>query len=99
METWPEKVPGHADIKTFRKLSYPISASVFYGLIGPAGLPADVLIWWDTLSGELTRSSEFRALVEAQAGLVSYQGRAEFDAAIRKAYAEFAKAIGGPAKR
>ncbi len=88
-------MPGHAGIKTFRELSYPISASVFYGLIGPAGPPPDVLSWWDSLGRELTSSQEFRALVEAQAGLVSYKGQAEFNTAVRKAHSEFARAIEG----
>lgn len=93
VETGPLKAPGHAHIKTYRELNYPISASVFYGLMGPAKLAPDVIQWWETLCRELTSSREFAALIEAQAGLVSFQGYAEFSAAIRKGHAEFASAL------
>ena len=99
VETGPLKAPGHAHIKTYRELNYPLSPSVFYGLIGPAKLAPDVVRWWEDLCRELTSSREFTALVEAQAGLVSFQGSAEFSAAVRRAHSEAASTLAKPAAK
>jgi tripartite-type tricarboxylate transporter receptor subunit TctC len=77
-------------------MNYPMSPSVFYGLVGPAKLTPDVIQWWETLCRELTSSREFTALVEVQAGLVSFQGSAEFSAAVRRAHAEAASVLAKP---
>jgi tripartite-type tricarboxylate transporter receptor subunit TctC len=94
VETGPTRAPGHEHLKTFGELGYPISAPVFYGLMGPARMPPEAVKWWEAVARELAASPSFATLVQTQAGIVSYSGSAEFTASVRRGYDGFAKALG-----
>lgn len=93
VETGPVKAVGHDHIKTYADLGYPISVPVFYGLMGPAKLPPEIVRWWEELCRELAVSPGFASLVQTQAGMVSYQGSGEFTQSIRRGHEGFARAL------
>ena len=41
------------DIPTYKELNYPLVLTMYYGLIGPAGLPAEVTATWEKVLQEI----------------------------------------------
>lgn len=52
-EIGPNKMPGMPDIPTYKELNYPLVLTMYYGLIGPAGLPAEVIATWEKVLQEI----------------------------------------------
>lgn len=93
VESGPLRIPGQEQVPTFRDLGYPLSLSVFYGAIGPAGLPAPVLAWWDETLAHFAASQAFRDLAARMFGIVAPLPGAEFASAVRAGHADFGRAI------
>ena len=93
VETGPHKVPGQPNVPTFKELGYPLSVEVFYGVVGPASLPAEVLRWWDSLLAELFKTKEFAEYCEKTYSLPVYEDSATFKQFVMRGYPEFGKAV------
>ena len=68
-------------VQTLKELGYPLVVSVEYGIFGPAGLPADVVRWWDSLLEEFSESPVYQAFARRYFGVPIY---ATPDTAARK---------------
>jgi tripartite-type tricarboxylate transporter receptor subunit TctC len=77
-----DPVPELPGIPTFGQLGYPLTPSIFYGLIGPAGLPPEVVERWEATMQKITASPSFRQLAKRLNARVEFQGHAEFQAAV-----------------
>ena len=79
--TGPRRDPQLPDVPTVRELGFPALETVgFQGLVGPAGMPKDVV---DKLSSELAKvlaNAELKAKFAASGSDVHSQGPAEFAA-------------------
>jgi tripartite-type tricarboxylate transporter receptor subunit TctC len=93
VETGPNRIPGQADVPTFKELGYPMAYPVFYGIFGPAGMPAEAVQWWEGVLKDLVASKRFAELASKMNGIPSYQGSAEFTQVVHRGHAEFGKAL------
>lgn len=83
VESGPDKVPGYPGVPTFKELGYPLSVPIFYGIAGPAGMPADVVAKWEEAGRDMSASPGFKDLVDKLKSTPSFQGNREFTATIQ----------------
>jgi tripartite-type tricarboxylate transporter receptor subunit TctC len=93
VETGPLKIPGQPHVPTFKELKYPLSVEVFYGVVGPANLPPEVLKWWDSLLAEVVKTKEYAEFCEKTFSLPVYEDSATFKQYVMRGYPEFGKAL------
>jgi tripartite-type tricarboxylate transporter receptor subunit TctC len=92
-ESGPVKIPGQPEVPTFGELGFPLILPIFLGIGGPAGLPADVVKWWEDTIRDLSRTPEFGAMMARYYSPVEFLDSAAFTQRIRTAYAETGKAV------
>lgn len=93
VESGPHKIPGQPNVPTFKELGYPLSVEVFYGVVGPANLSAEVRAWWDSLLAEAFKTKEFAEYCEKTYSLPVYEDSATFKQFVMRGYPEFGKAL------
>jgi tripartite-type tricarboxylate transporter receptor subunit TctC len=93
VETGPVKIPGQPDVPTFKELNYPLSVEVFYGIVGPANLPGEVVQWWDALLAEVVKTGEYAELCDKISALSAYENSAGFKQYVTRGYADLGKAL------
>ncbi|MBY0335238.1 MAG: tripartite tricarboxylate transporter substrate binding protein, partial [Acetobacteraceae bacterium] len=93
VESGPLRIPGQEGVPTFRELGYPLSVSVFYGAVAPAGLPAPARAWWERAWLDYAASPAFRDLAGRMFGIVAPLDGAAFAAAVREGHAGFGRAL------
>ncbi len=93
VETGPVRIPGQPNVPTFKELNYPLSVEVFYGIVGPANLPGEVIQWWDSLLAEVVKTKEYAELCEKISALPAYQDSAGFKQFVARGYADLGKAL------
>jgi tripartite-type tricarboxylate transporter receptor subunit TctC len=92
-ETGSAKVPNMPQVQTFKELGYPISITTTYGLFGPAGLPPDVVAWWDSLVKEMMETPAYAAAVKKMRFTPHYEDSATFTRSVADGYKRFGQAI------
>ena len=92
-ETGSTKVPGMPQVPTFRELNYPIATTTTYGIFGPAGLPKDVVAWWESLIRELMDTPAYATTVKNMRFTPYYEDSATFTRNAIDAYHRYGQAI------
>lgn len=92
-EGTPNKNPVTADAPILTDKGYPIAPAIFFGLAGPAGLPADVLAKWDEVLAKVAASDEFKALADKRKWTVDFAGNEAFTKIVQSDYAAAKKAV------
>jgi tripartite-type tricarboxylate transporter receptor subunit TctC len=92
-ETGSVKVPGMPNVPTFQELGFPISITTTYGLFGPAGLPDEVVAWWDGLIKEMMKAPEYEAIAKTLHLTPYYEDKATFTRAVADGYRKFGDAV------
>ena len=92
-ETGSVKVPNMPQVPTFKELGYPISVTTTYGLFGPAGLPRDVITWWETLIKEMMESPAYAATVKKMRFTPYYEDSPTFTRSVADGYRRFGQAV------
>ena len=92
-ETGSAKVPGLPDVPTFREMNYPISTTTTYGIFGPAGLPDDVVAWWESLIKELMGTPAYASAVKKMRFTPYFEDRATFTRNVLDAYRAYGQAV------
>jgi tripartite-type tricarboxylate transporter receptor subunit TctC len=92
-ETGSTKVPGMPQVPTFRELGYPISVTTTYGLFGPAGLPKDVVAWWETLVKDMMETPVYAATVKKMRFTPYYEDSPTFTRNAIDAYRSYGQAV------
>ena len=87
------KVPNMPQVPTFKEMGYPISVTTTYGLFGPAGLPPDVVAWWDSLIKEMMETPAYHAAVKKMRFTPYYENSATFTRSVAEGYQRFGKAV------
>lgn len=77
-ESGPDKIPGYPDVPTYKELGFPVSVPIFYGLAGPAGMPAEAVRAWETAGLELTNEPSFREMLGKLSGTGAYMDATAF---------------------
>ncbi|MFK7965665.1 MAG: Bug family tripartite tricarboxylate transporter substrate binding protein [Burkholderiaceae bacterium] len=85
-EGTPNKNPVAPDAPVLTEAGYPISPAIFFGLAGPAGLPADVLSKWDEVLAKVVETDEFKALAEQRKWTLDFLPSAKFTEVVQKDY-------------
>ena len=92
-ESGPDRLSEYAHVPTFKELGMPISAQVFYGLAGPAGLPPQVVSAWNELSQEMVETAGFREMIARLKAQPSYLPSSEFARSVVGVYQQIGKLI------
>lgn len=81
-ETGPDRIPDFPQVPTFKELGYPLSVPIFYGIAGPAGIPADVVAAWEAAAQDMMKTAGFKDLMGKLKSTPSFQGSKEFTSTI-----------------
>jgi len=92
-ESGPDKIPEYPLVPTYQELKFPISVPIFYGIAGPAGMPAEVIKEWEAAAADMVRSPGFKDLVEKLKGTPAYLGHAAFTDSVTGVYRQMGKLI------
>lgn len=92
-EGTPNKNPVDPSVPILTDAGYPIAPAIFFGLAGPAGLPADVLAKWDEVLAKVVETDEFKALADKRKWTLAFAGHAAFTKTVETDYAAAKKAI------
>ena len=92
-ETGSIKIPNMANIPTFAELGYPIAETQKYGLFGPAGLPKEVVNYWEKLILEMTKTPAYDAALKKMWFTPIYEDSPVFTRSVHEAYQRFGEAI------
>jgi tripartite-type tricarboxylate transporter receptor subunit TctC len=92
-EGTPTRNPVNPQAPTLTEAGYPIAPAIFFGLAGPAGLPADVLAKWDSVMPKVIASEEFKALASQRKWSLNFADSKAFTQIVRKDYSAAKKAI------
>lgn len=77
----PTRVPGYADVPTFKELGYPeVEYFVWTGFFAPAGTPPEVLAALRRGTREAVQDPEFRTAMEKARSPIVYKDADEFQA-------------------
>ena len=92
VETGPVP-PAGQDIPNFRTLGYPIAEPVAYGILGPTGIPAPVVAWWDAALTAATRHPDFQAMADRNFAIVAHESAAQNQASFHRSFEAFRRAL------
>jgi len=92
-ETGSVKVPGMPEVPTYAELGFPVSITTTYGMFGPAGLPPQVVAWWESLMKEMTASPAYDATAKKMRLTPYYEDSATFTRNVREGYQRFGEAV------
>ncbi|OUM02613.1 hypothetical protein A8M77_10110 [Variovorax sp. JS1663] len=85
---WPARLPGLPDVPTYTELGLPaLNITIWYGLVGPAGLPRTVLAKYEEAVAQCMADPALRSRFE-KAGVTPVQQSTPqaFDAFLRERY-------------
>ncbi|MBS3652381.1 tripartite tricarboxylate transporter substrate binding protein [Pseudaminobacter sp. 19-2017] len=91
--TGTEKIAAFPDLPTFGEMGQPIAVEATYGLVGPAGLPAEVVTYWNDAVKELQAAPEFADYLKVVKGGQLYWNSEEFTERAKEAYTNLGQAI------
>jgi tripartite-type tricarboxylate transporter receptor subunit TctC len=92
-EGTPNKNPVTPGAPILTDVGYPIAPAIFFGLAGPAGLPADVLAKWDEVLAKVVQSDEFKALANQRKWTLAFAGHDAFTKIVETDYSAAKEAI------
>jgi tripartite-type tricarboxylate transporter receptor subunit TctC len=81
-EIGPTRMPGMEAIPAFGELGYPLAIQIFLGLVGPAGLPAEVIATWEGVMREVMATDAWGQLMGRIRAVSSFLPQAEFQARV-----------------
>ncbi len=93
IETGPEPIPEAPEIPTFKERGYPLAIPAAYGLFGPAGLPGEVVAWWETLLKEMTVGPRYETFLKTLHGHRFFEDSAAFTRTVVTGYREIGRQI------
>lgn len=93
VESGPDRLPDFPGLQTYKELGYPLSVPIFYGIAGPAGVPAEVIAQWEEAAQDMMKSAAFKELMGKLKSSGAYQGHKEFSATLANVQREMARLI------
>ena len=92
-EGTPNKNPVAPNAPILTERGYPLAPAIFFGIAGPAGLPAEVLAKWDEVLPKVVQSAEFKALASQRKWSLDFAGHKAFTATVKADYNAAKKAV------
>jgi putative tricarboxylic transport membrane protein len=78
------RLPLLPDVPTMKELGHNVVVEKFRGLVGPKGLPAEVLTWWETKIQQVLKDAKYKKYYESVNLLPSFLGSKDFSANVEK---------------
>ena len=91
--TGNDKLPSQPQLPTFKELGYPLTADAYYGIFGPARLPASVVTYWNDIVKDMMKSDEFATVMKTVGASPVYMDSATFTAYHTESHKRFGDAI------
>lgn len=92
-ETSPDPQAGRPGVVSFSERGYPIAIPASYGLFGPAGMPGEIVAWWEGALRDMTGSRMYEEFLQVINGYPLFQTSEEFTAMAEQAYAGIGRQI------
>ena len=87
-ESGTDRIAGYPDVPTYKELGWPVSVPIFYGIAGPAGMPAGAIAAWETLGKDLMTAPGYADLMGKLVSSASYKNSKDFTNAVVSSYRE-----------
>ena len=81
-QSGPEPLNEMPEVPTYDALGSPLAPSMFFGIIGPGDLPAEVTETWDSLLAEIVADPRFVEVAERLGGNLAFMPHEPFQAAV-----------------
>lgn len=78
------------DVPTMKELGHNVVVEKFRGIVGPKGLPAEVLTWWETKIQQLLKDAKYKKYYESVNLLPAFLGSKDYTANVEKENARLA---------
>ncbi len=92
-ESGTERIAAYPDVPTYRELGWPVGLPIFYGIAGPAGIPADIVAKWEALAAEMTKTQGFADLMGKLSAKASFKGSRDFTSIVTTAHQEVGRLV------
>jgi tripartite-type tricarboxylate transporter receptor subunit TctC len=92
-ETSPNPKAAHPGVVSFAERGYPIAIPASYGLFGPAGMPEEVISWWENAIEGMTASPMYADFLKIINGYPLFQKSEEFTQLAKQAYVSIGEQI------
>ena len=92
-ESGPVKVVGQPSVPTYKELGYPISPTIFYGIVGPAKLPPEVIKAWEIALKKIVESEKFKEMAQRINATPHLANSADFTLQVRGDYTAMGKVL------
>jgi tripartite-type tricarboxylate transporter receptor subunit TctC len=92
--TTEERHPAFPNIPTFGEIGIKLPLRPWFGIVGPSGIPRDIVAWMNTEVGRLAVEPEFRSrLLDANGILFQPNTADEFAAFLKRNREQFAELL------
>ncbi|MEJ5021150.1 tripartite tricarboxylate transporter substrate binding protein [Ochrobactrum vermis] len=85
-ETSPNPRVSRPGIVSFAERGYPVAIPASYGLFGPAGLPSEIISWWESALREMVDSPMYSDFLKLINGYPLFHKSEEFTHMVREGY-------------
>ena len=92
-ESGPNKIVGMPEIRTYNELGYPLTLPIFLGIGGPAGLPPEVVKFWEDAIREVTALPAFIEVLGRYVSPPAYLDSKAFTVRIHDAFTGTGRAV------
>lgn len=92
-ESGPVKVSGMPTVPTYKELGYPISPTIFYGIVGPARMPPEVVKAWEAALKQIVESDKFKEMALRINATPYLANSADFTTQVRGDHAAMGKVL------
>lgn len=72
------------DVPTMRELGHDVVVEKFRGIVGPKGLPAEVLTWWETRIQQVLKDARYKKYYESVNLIPAFLGSKDYTANVEK---------------
>ena len=93
IETGPDPIAEEPGLPTYKSRGYPLALPATYGLLGPAGLPREIVSWWETLVEDMTESASYQGFLQTLHGHKIYSNSASFTKTVLDGYRDIGRQI------
>ena len=92
-ESGLQRIANFPDVPTYKELGWPVGIESFYGLAGPAGLPAEIVARWEAIGREMVDNPGFKELMGKLSTSASYKGSRDFTSLVVDTYREMGQLV------
>lgn len=93
VETGPDPIPEQPDLPTYQSRGYPLAIPAAYGLVGPAGLSAKIVSWWEAFIEDMTEGESYQRFLKTLHGHKLYTDSARFTETVLGGYRDIGAQI------